>query len=260
MYSLNPTLKSHPVRLMRRMMAIALFAGTLYTSMAGVALAQYTPPNDIGLPSRREPGGTRGGCLGSSGVPVDGLGLTPLMPTVPAGSQDTTADDPYFGQTLSPYPTFYWYVPAITARAAEFVLMDENDNEVYTSKFQLEPTDAGGLISLSLPENAGLPPLEVDKNYRWYFSLICDEFDRGTDIFTEGWVRRVPSATLPLVDELATLPPSAQANVYAEASLWFEALDVLAKDKRMHGMASSEWTALLESVGLADFTQVVFLQ
>lgn len=244
---------------MRRMMAIALCAGTLYTSMAGVALAQYTPPSDIGLPSRREPGGTRGGCLGSSGVPVDGLALTPLMPTIPAGDANSVEDDPYFGQTLSPYPTFYWYVPAITARAAEFVLMDENDNEIYTTEFQLDPASEGGLIRLSLPENAGLAPLEVNKNYRWYFALVCDKFDRGTDIFTGGWVRRVASDSLLTLDELPTLPQPEQASDYAQASLWFEALEVVAEDKRLNGMASPEWQTLLESAGLTEFTEAAFL-
>ncbi|NEQ95594.1 MAG: DUF928 domain-containing protein [Cyanothece sp. SIO2G6] len=259
MYSSSSTLKSHNVRLFHRMMAIALFAGTLCTSMASAALAQYNPPADIGLPSRREPGGTRGSCLGSSGAPVEGLQLTPLMPV----DQQSNA---YFGQTVSPYPTFYWHVPVIaspdpeipnrTPPAAEFVLMDEMGNEIYTTKFQLEPTTQSGLIRLSLPENAGLAPLEVNKNYKWYFSLICDEFDRGTDIFTEGWVRRVP------IDPALSLTT---ANSYAEAGIWFEALDILAEaqylgETRPTGEPSITWDSLLEDVGLGNFANVAFLQ
>ncbi|NEP46297.1 MAG: DUF928 domain-containing protein, partial [Okeania sp. SIO2H7] len=120
----------------------------------------------------------------------------------------------------------------------------------------------GGVISLSLPENAGLPPLAVNQNYHWYFSLICDEFDRGTDIFTDGWVRRVESDTLPNLEDLPTPPLPEQANDYAQAGIWFEALEILAEDQRMKGatIAGPEGQALLEQVGLADFTDVFFLE
>ena len=264
-------LKSHNWRMVKRMAAIVLSTGTILTGLAPTAFAQYNPPADLGLPNRREPGGTRGACpaalpaadingLNISALPVSlpddpategsvvtafngtvnsDLSLTPLMP-----------QDNHFGQTVSPYPTFYWYVPEVTAQAAEFVLMDESDNEIYTVKFQLEPTDQGGLIRLSLPESAGLAPLEIDQNYHWYFSLICDEFDRGTDIFTDGWVRRVEEPDLPLMT----------ANDYAQAGIWFEALEILAEEQRLEadGVLNPEWRSLLESVGLGEFVEVAF--
>lgn len=268
MTSLN--LKSHRWPAVKRMATLALSIGTFVTGLAPAAFAQYNPPADLGLPSRREPGGTRGSCpselsstsvtgLNISSLPVSlptepspvgavatavtptnkDLGLTPLMP-----------QDNHFGQTVSPYPTFYWYVPEVTAKAAEFVLIDEEDNEIYTVKFQLQQTDQGGLISLSLPEGAGLAPLEVDKNYHWYFSLICNEFDRGTDIFTDGWVRRIAEPETPLVT----------ANDYAQAGIWFEALEILAEEQRLEtdGVLNPEWLSLLESVGLGDFVEVAF--
>ena len=266
MNSLN--LKSPNWRTVKRVAAIAFSVGTLVTGLAPTAVAQYNPPADLGLPSRREPGGTRGAC--PAALPthdVNGLDISSLPISLPtqAGSGTTTTavnkdlsltplmpQDNHFGQTVSPYPTFYWYVPEVTAQAAEFVLMDEDDNETYTVKFQLQPTDQGGLISLSLPERAGLPPLEIGKNYHWYFSLICDEFDRGTDIFTDGWVRRVAEPDVPLVT----------ANDYAQAGIWFEALEILAEEQRLEttGVLNPEWRSLLDSVGLGDFVEVAFLQ
>ena len=238
MYAFNANLKSHNSRVLARMMAIALTTGTLFTGLAETTFAQYNPPADLGLPNRREPGGTRGACSGAA-IPVDGLKLTPLMP-----------QDNHFGQTLSGYPTFYWYVPDVTAQAAEFVLMDESGNEVYTVKFQLADSAQDGIISLALPQNAGLPPLTIDQNYHWYFSLICDEFDRGTDIFTDGWVRRVAS------DPAVSLQ---SANDYAQAGIWFEALEIVAENRREGGI-NPEWQALLESVGLESFVDAMFLQ
>ena len=249
-----PTIKRVAAIASRRLGLIALSAGTLFTGIAPAAFAQYNPPADLGLPSRREPGGTRGGCptdftFEPTTVPVDARSLTPLIP-----------QDNHFGQTLSPYPTFYWYVPAIQAQAAEFVLMDELNNEIYTVKFQIESTE-GGVVSLTLPENAGMPPLEVNQNYHWYFSLICDEFDRGTDIFTDGWVRRVESDLLPSLADLPDGSVPAQANDYAQAGIWYEAFEILAEDRRMQdGISSPEWERLLESVGLGEYTDVSFLQ
>ncbi|MEM9216349.1 MAG: DUF928 domain-containing protein [Cyanobacteria bacterium P01_F01_bin.150] len=266
-----PNLKSHSWRSVRRMAAIALSAGTLITGLAPTAFAQYNPPADLGLPSRREPGGTRGSCPAAlpvsevNGLDISGLPTSlaseqaPGTPTITAVNTTSKADlsltplmpqDNHFGQTVSPYPTFYWYVPEVTAKAAEFVLIDETDNEIYSVKFQLQQTDQGGLISLSLPANAGLAPLKVDQNYKWYFSLICDEFDRGTDIFTDGWVRRVAEPDTPLVT----------ANDYAQAGIWFEALEILAEEKRLEtdGVLNPEWRSLLESVGLGDFVEVAF--
>ena len=271
MNSLN--LKSHNWRTVNRVAAIAFSVGTLVTGLAPTAVAQYNPPADLGLPSRREPGGTRGACPAALPVSdIDGLNISSLPVSLPTddatgtpaiAAVNTTVNkdlsltplmpqDNHFGQTVSPYPTFYWYVPEVTAQAAEFVLMDEGDNEVYTVKFQLQPTDQGGLISLSLPERAGLAPLEMGQNYHWYFSLLCDEFDRGTDIFTDGWVRRVPEPDVPLVT----------ANDYAQAGIWFEALELLAEEQRLesNGVLNPEWRSLLESVGLAEFVEVAFLQ
>lgn len=271
---MNPhNLKSHHWPTFKRVAAIAFSAGTLWTGLAPTAFAQYNPPADLGLPSRREPGGTRGACPAALPISSDISGLdiaelpislptepSPGTPTVSAVNTTVNPDlsltplmpqDTHFGQTISPYPTFYWYVPEVTAQAAEFVLMDEEDNEVYTVKFLLQPTDQGGLIRLTLPEGAGLAPLAIDHNYHWYFSLICDEFDRGTDIFTDGWVRRVAEPETPLIT----------ANDYAQAGIWFEALEILAEEQRLetNGILNPEWRSLLESVGLGDFVEVAFL-
>ncbi|MEM9218722.1 MAG: DUF928 domain-containing protein [Cyanobacteria bacterium P01_F01_bin.150] len=248
----NTNVKAYRSHLFTRMMAIALSAGTLCAFTSTSALAQYKPPENLGLPRRREPAGTRGSCSGATAAAhaasVAQSTLTSLMP-----------QDSHFGQTLSPYPTFYWYVPPIEAQAAEFVLLDEDD-EVYTVKFYLEPIQEGGLIRLSLPENAGLSPLEVDKDYHWYFSLICNEFDRGADIFTEGWVRYVNSDALSDLEDLPDFPQPAHANEYAQAGIWFDALEIVAEARRQNALDSSEWQLLLDSVGLSDFTDAPFLQ
>jgi hypothetical protein len=206
-----------------------------------VALAQEYIPPQRGLPGRREGGGTRGDCLSSR------QRLTALMP------------DTNFGKTIAEYPTFFWYIPDVQPEAAEFVLLDENDNELYRTSFRV--TGDSGVISLSLPENAGMPPLEVGKDYHWYFSLVCDEIDRSGDAYTEGWIQRVaPDAAL--VARLETAAASDRPAIYAAAGIWHDALTSLADLRRAHPQNSSfvrGWRTLLNSVELANVADQPFV-
>ncbi|MEB3358363.1 MAG: DUF928 domain-containing protein [Synechococcales bacterium] len=226
----------------RRLAAIALTAGLLVVGFPWAAIAQQYNPPPVGLPGRREGGGTRGDCSSAD---------KPLMALMP---------DTNFGQTVSDYPTFYWYVPQISAEAAEFVLLDEDNNEIFITTFAI--ADQPGVISLSLPEGSGMPPLEVGKDYNWYFSLICDFSDRSGDLFTNGWIRRVDTTTLGLGDRLMTASESDRALIYAEAGLWFEALDTLARLRRLNPSdpaVQAQWGTLLRSVGLDEMVNEPFL-
>ncbi|MGF1499191.1 MAG: DUF928 domain-containing protein [Elainellaceae cyanobacterium] len=226
----------------RRIGAIALTAGLLVVGFPWAAIAQQYNPPQVGLPGRREGGGTRGDCSSAD---------KPLMALMPETN---------FGQTVADYPTFYWYVPQISAEAAEFVLLDENNNEIFVTTFAI--VDQPGVISLSLPESSGMPPLEVGKDYQWYFSLICDFADRSGDMFTNGWIRRVDGSTLGLGDRLETVSESDRVQMYAEAGVWFEALDTLATLRRLRpndSTVQSQWSTLLQSVGLDEMVNEPFL-
>ncbi len=236
----NPRLFSPKLARLSSMVGAMLSAGLLGMWPMMAIAQEYIPPVE-GLPGRRQGGGTRGDCLQSN------ASLVALMP------------DSNFGQTLDDYPTFYWYVPAITAEAAEFVLLDENDNEVYIAEYQL--TNQSGIISLSLPDRAGLPPLEVGETYHWYFSIICDRLDRSGDLFTEGWVRHISDASLE--QQAREQPPLQQATLYAEAGIWHDALTLLAelrRDRPTDTQIEQSWTTLLNSVDLGDLSHHPFVE
>jgi hypothetical protein len=192
------------------------------------AAQDYTPP-DHGAPGRREGGGTRGGCLAQQ------PSLTALMPTTNSGL------------TVTERPTFFWYVPQ-TAAAAEFVLLDQANAEVYKTTVSV-PVQAG-VIGVSLP--ASTTALAVGKSYRWYFSLICDPLDRSADVFTSGWVQRIqPSAGLS--QELASATAAEKPKIYAKYGIWYEALAELVKlrhSQPQNAALLNQWQTLLQSVGL----------
>lgn len=199
-------------------------------------VAEFEPGVGGGAPGRREGGGTRSGAC-----PVSAKTLTALIP-----AQNS-------GVTVSAYPTLLFYVPPITGNLPlEFVLQDEQGNEVYSST--LKATGQGGIITVALPENAGLPALKEGKSYHWFFSMVCNERDRGADIFVEGWIRRVaPNAQLE--QELKTAKGVQIPQAYRKQGIWYDTAASLAELYRndpTNVQLSAAWADLLKAVGLTN--------
>lgn len=210
------------------------------------ALAQdsgeYVPP-DRGLPGRREGGGTRGNCP---------QGATPLTALMPASN---------FGLTTQADPTLYWYIPPDSPPTAEFVLLDEEGNEIYIAN--LTDLPSGGIIGLQLPlaatdhdtdhgTDAADSLLIEGEDYQWYFSLICNPNNRSSDIFTEGWIQRIdPPRSLTETPQGQT--DGDRAAAYAASGLWYDALSALLSpvpDTPAQPSAEAVWQTLLQSVDL----------
>lgn len=203
-----------------------------FSTFPVAALAQSYVPPSRGLPGRREGGGTRGNCVHNA---------MPLMALMPSTN---------FGQTIDSSPTLFWYVPQLDATVAEFVLLDDQENVVYTHEMELN--GEAGVVRLTVPVVNDKSLLEVGKDYHWYFSLICDPGDRSGDIFVEGWIQRIePDSALQAQLESASVRE--QANLYATSGLWHDALSTLA-DLRLQSStdedAMAAWQTLLGSVDL----------
>ena len=195
------------------------------------AQAQFQPP-DRGAPSTTAGGATRG-----SGFCV--TSKMPMTVLVPSSR---------IGLTTKARPTFFVYIPPTSAKSAEFVLQDAQDNEIYRTTIELP--SISGIVSLSLPETA--PSLKVDQDYLWQFSVICQPNDRFKDVFVSAWVQRV-KPTKTVTDTLKRVAPRDRPNVYAQASFWYDSLSSLAELRRSKPNDASltrSWTQLLNSVGL----------
>jgi hypothetical protein len=168
--------------------------------------------------------------------------------------------------TVAANPTFFVYVPETTAKSAEFLLLDDQDNKVYETSLQL-PTvvssdvssssvSTPGIVKLSLPANVSL---ETGKTYHWEFKLNCppdESGDASDNPFVDGWIQRTElSPDLKTKIEQAT--PLEQAKLYAKARIWSEALMLAAQLRSSH---PAEWEELLKSVGLNEIAQVPLLE
>ncbi|MDJ0706814.1 MAG: DUF928 domain-containing protein [Leptolyngbyaceae cyanobacterium MO_188.B28] len=170
------------------------------------------PPPDRGTPRAPHGTGSRGDCIAHSEI----LPLTQLV-----GNRGLDL-------TVSEHPSFWVYAPYTQTEiaAAQFSLQ-EGDAEIYRTDIQLLTT--AGIVELALPTT--IPPLEVDKDYRWYFDITCpqsDPADEASLTTITGMVRRVaPSAALE--SELAIAQsPLEKIHAYAENQIWYETLTELA--------------------------------
>lgn len=205
---------------------------------------EYLPPSEIGAPSHRSGAGTRNP---RQNCQVTGKNLTALLPSN------------NFGVTEKAHPQFFVYMPALSSEEnsipVEFLLETQDGQDIYQTRFNSD--GKAGILAISLPNHAGVSPLEVDNNYKWSVSLICDSDERSMDIAVEGWVRRVKLDST-LNNQLRQLSLSKRVELYAEAGVWHDALASLAQlrlDNPDDSEVAAEWNKLLSAVGLNEFSQ-----
>ncbi|MDY6783977.1 MAG: DUF928 domain-containing protein [Cyanobacteriota bacterium] len=231
-------LKQHAIASLERF-AIASLATTLLLSAGTSAIAQSAarvqfrlPPGGdrSGAPNRTVGAGTRGreGCSSDESP----LPLTALAPTNNVI------------KTVAGNPSIYLYAPAFKDKEAIFRLIDlETEETIYQVEIPL--SDTSGILKLSLPDTV---ELQANATYQWGFFVQCDANNPIADQGIEGWVERT-ELTPQTESEIqqAASDPLNQAQLYAEAGIWNEAIALVAKARDSDPTA---WVALLESVDL----------
>jgi hypothetical protein len=185
---------------------------------------------------------------------------------VPASSAGPTCEDrskikltalvpeSEIGRTVSEYPVFFFYLPKsdFNDAQAEFYLLDENDKFIYETTLKIK--NSPGVMSVSIPANKNVSPLEAGKNYRWYITWICDPDDRSTGAGATGIVRRV-ELSADILRELDAADPRQKTVIYAENGIWQDALGTLAAARRANPNdpdLAADWKSLLDSVKLGE--------
>ncbi len=215
------------------------------------------PPADRSAPAGRQRGGaSRGTCPAA-------IGEEPLTALVPAtqtslnegqsGNSPLKTFESVWALTAAEAPTFWYYIPYTLTPdlPVEFILQDDQGNNVYQTKFiasQKQP----GVVKVRLP--AKVAPLEVGKMYRWFFMIDCDP---DAPPLVEGSVQRIaPSATL--MSQLQKATPRERVVLYAKQGLWHDALTALAELRSANpndAALTADWVSLLNSGGLQAIAQ-----
>lgn len=254
-----------------------------------IALGQNRPPQNPSnrLPDRWESSEFRPPAGGNPNRTLGGGSRNPSSSCISSEQLLPTALVPSFsfgGITQEPYPQISWYLPPNRAEAVEIIIFldedgikNEQDQEIYSTWYALKPTffplqnsgspipsqplDQGKIMSLQIPPNTGINPLEIGKLYRWEVSLICDMNNRTRDLPTAGYIQRIPPKD-GLNAQLGQATPPDQAILYANAQLWYETLATVIKMQRQGSQdpllaanMNTMWVKLLTSAGLESVAE-----
>lgn len=244
--------------------------------------AGFKPPGDLQKPGNRRGLATRlfeprKGPLNESAPRKRPDGVVPIpLPSPEAPIWDSETDSPpnrptrgttcvaegkptlttlvpksNIGLSASAFPTFYWFTPTNSYKIVQFSLRKVNPannsvEEVYSSTFQ--SSGKAGLSSVSLPTQITTVTLEAGVDYQWQVGLYCSKQKRQ-GLVANGWIRYVPP-TDRLAKQLTKSKPRDQADGFAEAGYWYDAVRVLALARQTqpeNARLAQAWKTLLAS-------------
>ena len=199
------------------------------------------------MPGRRRGASSRGSCP----TPNPDKPLTAIVPATLMGKTKTGVDpllttwQSVGGLTSVARPDFVFYIPKeFSASPKEFVLQDSTANNIYHTSFVTAASMPAGFTQIRPTIS-----LEVNKIYRWFFLVNCDN---DAPITVSGWIQRIALAPV-LEQRLQKANPQQQAQVFAANGIWYDALNNLIELRRANPenvTLLSSWVDLLDSVGL----------
>jgi Domain of Unknown Function (DUF928) len=161
---------------------------------------------------------------------------------------------------IEEHPTFWFFMPYRSHQVdkGEFSLQDEANKDIYRTSFRV--SDKPGIVSVSIPSN--MPPLEINKNYRWHLKLYCDneknQVAREPSDFVFGWIQRVTLKPELASQFKAANTPQERITFYKQNGIWQSALTELAKlrvTQPQNTAFINEWANLLKGMGLEYLVQ-----
>ncbi|MBD2137820.1 DUF928 domain-containing protein [Anabaena sp. FACHB-1237] len=220
-----------PLVLVPSLVILSAFPAQLLAQSSPMQISlKFPQAEDRGAPDKTIGGGRRGtSCIKlDPGKPS----LTALMP-----NRKNT------GNTAKDGTSLFVYVPKSTAKTAEFLVMDEEGEEIY--KQELKMTGTSGIMKASVPEKV---PLKVGKSYTWYFTIVCNPEDSNSNESVKGMINRV--ALKPSEQKLLQNKDLyKQAEIYAQNNYWYNTLEAMMEIRKEK---PNEWRELLSSVGLKE--------
>ncbi|MEH2002312.1 MAG: DUF928 domain-containing protein [Nostoc sp.] len=213
-------------------------------------------------PARLSPvSGRRAGMGSRDNCPAVPNPLTALVPFQEeqnvAGQANKSIIGIVAGLTTSERPTFWFYIPYtkdLSNSSAEFSLQDSVENDIYRNAIALPSKPS--VIGISLPNT--VTSLEVDKTYRWYLKVRCNQQSASIPVYVEGDIKRINLDSRVMQQLEAATDPRQQIIIYAEKGIWFDALNMLAQIRISHSNNASfeeDWQSLLHSINLDNLAK-----
>ena len=150
-------------------------------------------------------------------------------------------------QTVSTRPTFVWFVRDANPVSMEFRLYAQTENNRYQLIKEEQFKSSPGIMVLSLNQTA--PELAIGK-YRWQVVLVCDRARPSSNLFATSETEVVPLPRDVKTRLEQTRDPLAQASIYAEANLWYDALGPAISSRNGSTVLKDPQLALLDKMTL----------
>lgn len=220
---------------------------TFNTFITGASAQTFEPPISTPAPTTTIGGGRRGNdgqCLTDRDLHRD------TKEKKHAAAQEITLLLPpnKFGLTIASHPQFFAYIPKTNAIAVEFTLENQQGKGIARKRLALTTTPS--IVTVQFDQH----PLEIDKDYKWLVSVICETGD-PEDLFAEGIIRRIkPEQNI--LAKLAKATEIDKVYLYAKLGIWHEAIAELAALRRAQPNSTdlkTNWLNLLKSSSLEPF-------
>lgn len=185
-----------------------------------VAFAAYMPPSDQVPPrTRGSTAGRRAPCSTPNSNEIqERSGMIALAPVS------------YMGKTASTHPTFAWFAYDTVPIPVQFSVYEY---DAARNNFNPQPlvqeklVNSAGINSYKLPKTS--QGLSKGKTYAWQVVLTCDVQSNSRNRWIRNPIQLIEMSTQ-LKQKLSVVnTPSQKLNLYAEAGLWYDALDVALK-------------------------------
>jgi Domain of Unknown Function (DUF928) len=208
----------------------------------------------------------RGRCPALIPIDIYELPLTAFVPalsnleTKEQSSQKISSYQNVWSTTAAEYPTFWFYIPYSYndsgVKYAKFALLDRDNHLVFDPillefpKNEKNNVDKPSIAQFTLP-NEIKKGLEIGKEYKWYFSIICDARKPSKNPSVSGWIQRVksPFPVEPSKDVLTQNGSQYYIKTYAKAGIWHETLTLAANNKEQQiEFPQENWVSLIQYI------------
>jgi hypothetical protein len=191
----------------------------------------YKPPAGAGNIPTRVSGGARGG------NEID----TVLLPLVPD----------HVALTTQAQPSLFWF-QSKSAKAKFELAVVEPKNPKPLLSLNSPDADKPGIHRIKLARYK--VELKPDVAYEWSVAIVPDPENRSKDVIAKGVIKRInPPAYL--ASQVEKGDDLARASAYAQAGIWYDALDAISNAIEASPNDSSlreQRAALLKQVGLPE--------
>jgi hypothetical protein len=148
------------------------------------------------------------------------------------------------GLTTAEQPILYWYTSQDVDQPVELTLIEDGAIDPIVERRIPGPL-AAGVQRVALADFG--VSLKPETDYQWFVSVVVDPTQRSKDYATGAGIRRV-ARDPQLETRLQSAASDQLAFVFAEAGLWYDAIDALSQ--RADATSRAQRRALIEQVGL----------